>query len=390
METLKVLVVDDEPGIRLGVARVLRGFTVRVPDLNGEVGFEIAEAETGEEALAALETAAPDILLLDHKLPGISGIQVLEKVSQQPHDWLAVMITAYATIETAVQATKRGAHDFLAKPFTPEELKSTLYKAAKHLILQRHARRLAAEKRMVRFQFISVLSHELKAPLAAVEGYLRLVRDRVVEPGSAKSDEILERSMVRIDGMRSMIADLLDLTRIESGTKRRELAAVDLREAARRAIEMASVAAAPRGIEIALDAGAPVELTADPGEIEIVLNNLLSNAVKYNRDGGRVGVELRSDGSAVVLRVSDTGIGMSQEEAAKLFGEFVRIRNAKTRNILGSGLGLSIVRKLVQLAGGEIAVSSRPDVGTTFTVTLPREPAAAATAAPAIAEAAAP
>ena len=370
METLKVLVVDDEPGIRLGIARVLQGFTVRVPDLNGEVRFEVSQAETGEEALAIVASAAPDILLLDHKLPGISGLEVLDITNKKPHDWLTVMITAYATIDTAVQATKRGAHDFLAKPFTPEELKSTIYKAAKHLVLQREARRLAAEKRQVRFQFISVLAHELKAPLAAVEGYLEVIRDRAVEPGTPKFDEVIDRSIVRLEGMRKMIFDLLDLTRIESGQKQRQLAEVDVRIVAAKAVETAQPAAAERGISIELHAGEPLLMVADSGELEIILNNLVSNAVKYNRDGGRVDVTLAVADSHIALTVTDTGIGMSPEEAAQLGGEFVRIKNSKTRAILGSGLGLSIVKKLATLYGGELSIASTPDVGSTFTVTL--------------------
>ena len=370
METLKVLVVDDEPGIRLGIARVLQGFTVRVPDLNGEVAFEVSQAESGEEALSLVSAAAPDILLLDHKLPGISGLEVLDLTSRKPHDWLTVMITAYATIDTAVQATKRGAHDFLAKPFTPDELKSTIYKAAKHLMLQREARRLAAEKRQVRFQFISVLAHELKAPLAAVEGYLEVIKDRAVEPGTPKFDEVIDRSIVRLDGMRKMIFDLLDLTRIESGQKQRELAEVDVRTVAAKAVETAQPAAAERGISIELHPGEPIPMVADAGELEIILNNLVSNAVKYNRDGGRVDVALSVADSRATLVVADTGIGMTPAEAAQLGGEFVRIKNSKTQRILGSGLGLSIVKKLATLYGGELGIVSTPDMGSTFTVTL--------------------
>jgi two-component system, sensor histidine kinase and response regulator len=373
METLRILVVDDEIGIRLGVERVLRGFRARMPDLEGEVGFEVAQAETGEDALALVAQAAPDILLLDHKLPGISGIEVLETLGQQPRDLLTVMITAYATIETAVSATRRGAYDFLAKPFTPDELKSTVYKAARHLLLQREARRLQQEKRQVRFQFISVLAHELKAPLAAVEGYLQLLQGGVVEANTPKFDEVVGRSLVRIDGMRKLITDILDLTRIESGQKKREFAQVDVRAVAQRAVETASPAAAAARITVSLHCDGPLMLRADAGELEIVLNNLVSNAVKYNREEGRVDLTLRDDGDSVTVVVADTGIGMSAEETARLFGEFVRIKNAKTRDIVGTGLGLSIVKKIAELYGGDATVESTPDVGTTFTVMLRKE-----------------
>ena len=370
METLKVLVVDDEPGIRLGVARVLQSFRPRLHDVEGEVRFEIGQADSGEAALEQVAATVPDLLLLDHKLPGISGLEVLDRLRDSAPKLLVVMITAYATIETAVSATKRGAYDFLAKPFTPEELKSTVYKAAQHLLLQREARRLAAEKRQVRFQFISVLAHELKAPLAAVEGYLQILKDGVVAPGSEQSTEMLGRSLSRIDGMRKLITDILDLTRIESGQKTRELTSVDVGALARRAIETATPAATARGITIELHSSDRVAFQADAGELEIVLNNLVSNAVKYNRDHGRVDVTLQSRAGGLRIEVADTGIGMSEEEQSRLFGEFVRIKNARTRTILGSGLGLSIVKKLAALYGGDVTVASRPDEGSTFTVNL--------------------
>lgn len=373
MDNLKVLVVDDEPGIRFGVTRVLQGFRVRVPESDAEVGFAISQAESGELALELLQQTPVDILLLDHKLPGISGLEVLEWVAAEPRDWLTIMITAYATIETAVTATKRGAYDFLAKPFSPDELKGTIAKSSRHLLLQREARRLAEEKRQVRFQFISVLAHELKAPLAAVEGYLQLIRDGVVPAGSPKAEDVLGRSLERIEGMRKLIVDILDLTRIESGQKRRELAEVNVREIALRSLETAAPAASSRQISVDFQSPEDVSMLADAGEIEIIFNNLVSNAVKYNRDGGQVRVRITESGRTVQVEVADTGIGMSPEEQALLFGEFARIKNPKTRGIPGSGLGLSILKKLAALYHGDVRVESTPDVGTTFIVTLSRQ-----------------
>lgn len=369
--TLKVLVVDDEPGIRQAVARVLASHRTTLPEEAGETAFEVTQAGSGEEALAAFAAGAPDVLLLDHKLPGLSGLDVLERLGAAVADTIVVMITAYATIETAVTATRRGAYDFLAKPFTPAELRTTVSRAANHLALQRKARRLADEKRQARFQLLSVLFHELKAPLAAVEGYLDVLREGMLAPGDGRYEDVLDRSRTRIEGMRRLIVDLLDLTRLESGQRKREPVALDARDVLRRAVETALPAAAARGIVIDVDAPGPVPLVADPGELEIVFNNLLSNAVKYNREGGRVDVRLLREAGTVSFVVSDTGIGMTPEETARLFGEFVRIRNERTRDVPGSGLGLSIVRKLVELSGGDVTVESEPEKGTTFRVRLP-------------------
>lgn len=370
MDTLRVLVTDDELGMRLGVSRTLRDFTVRVPDVNGPVAFFVDQAESGEEALEKIAQQAPDILLLDHKMPGISGLDVLDQLATMQLDTLVIMITAYASIETAVSATKRGAYDFLAKPFTPDELKSTIRKAAARLILAKQARKLAEEKRQIRFEFIRVLGHELKAPLNAVAGYLEMIRGRTLGTDIQAYAEPVDRSLVRIEGMRKLIADLLDLTRIESGQKNRQLVGLDLAAAVQAALDAVRPEAAGRNITLCLHAAGPMPITADARDIEMVLSNLLSNAVKYNRDGGRVDVTLARTGERVSITVADTGIGMTPEETAKLFGEFVRIKNDKTRNILGSGLGLSIVQKITQTYDGDVTVESQVDVGSKVTCIL--------------------
>ncbi len=372
METLRVLVVDDEQGMRLAVARVLSPYTVRIDDTTGHtVRFAVETADSGEAALEMMAASAPDILLLDMKMGGLSGLDVLHEMRARRIDTLTVMITAYATLETAIEATKRGAHDFLPKPFTPEDLRVAVRRVVRHLMVQREAKRLAEEKRQVRFQFISVLGHELKAPLAAVEGYLQILKDGSAGADPAVIARVVDRALVRTEGMRKLIGDLLNMTRIESGQKRRELVATDLREAATAAFETASAAAAARGIRLALQAPDRVPIVADRGELDIILNNLVSNAVKYNRDGGRVDVTLEPGaGGGWAIRVADTGIGLTNEDAQRLFQDFVRIKNEHTRSIAGTGLGLSIVKKLAQLYGGTATVQSEPGVGSTFTVTL--------------------
>lgn len=371
MEELRLLVTDDEAGMRHAVEWALRDFTVRVPDVGTEAGLIVEQAASGEEALQRMKKAMPDILLLDHKLPGISGLEVLDEVGRLNGDLLTIMITAYASIETAVIATKRGAYDFLAKPFTPDELKSVVRKAVIRVLLARQARRLTEEKRQVRFQFIRVLGHELKAPLNAIDGYLQIMETHTAGDDIAAYDRAVSRCRTRVDQMRKLVADLLDMTRIESGLKSRELGPVDVAAVARSAVETMAGEAERRGITIELNGAA--EMTADAGEIEMILNNLVSNAVKYNKDGGRVDVTLARRDNTVAIEVRDTGIGLSEHEAAKLFDEFVRIHNTQTRTILGSGLGLSIVRKLALMYGGDATVQSEPGAGSTFTVVL-RDP----------------
>ena len=370
MNPLQVLCVDDELGMRLAVERTLEEYTLRLPEQNEEILFEVSLAETGEEALQTIEASPPDILLLDYKLPGITGLDVLRKLEEKRCETVTIMITAYASIETAVQATKHGAFDFIAKPFTPEELKTILLKATKQCLLQRQARQSAQERRQARFQMISVVAHELKAPLNAIEGNLDIVRKRQAGKQPEVYERLIERCVVRVQGMRKLIIDLLDLTRIESGTRKRELRSVDLQAIAHDALEAAQSQADLRQITLNLNISEPLHFEADRREMEIILKNLVNNAVKYNRDGGNVEVRLGREGDLVGIEVTDTGIGLTKEEAGRLFQDFTRIRNDKTKDILGSGLGLSIVRKIARLYGGDVSVWSEPDVGSTFKVFL--------------------
>jgi len=380
METLKVLIVDDELGMRAGVERILKTYSFRVAEtgemlmLDGVeaevVQLHVDQAESGEEALRKIEASPPDILLLDQMLPGMSGIEVLQRMPRQARETLTIMITAYASIETAVKATKQGSYDFLPKPFTPAELKEVVRKAGTHVVLARRARKLAEEKKRVRFDFVRVLVHELKAPLGAVLNYVDMLSSRTLGSDLGAYAEVVERSKLRLQQMQKLISDLLDMTKIESGTKSRDLVDLDIRKIAQRCLEMAEPQAAARGITLSLSGSSRLIFKADQGEIEMILNNLVSNAVKYNRDGGQVDVSLSGNERELLLTVADTGIGMSEADQKKLFGEFTRIRNDKTRNILGSGLGLSILKKLVALYDGEVQVKSAVDQGSVFSVTL--------------------
>jgi two-component system sensor histidine kinase/response regulator len=370
MIRLTVLAVDDEAGMRSGITRSLANLEVVLPDTDEQIAFDVVETSTGEDAVSLIRAAPPDIMLLDYKLPGISGIDVLNQTAELDADMLTIMITAYASIETAIAATKKGAYDFLPKPFTPRDLKHVVRKAAIRLVLARKAKALEDANRRVRFEFTRVLGHELKAPIAAVSGYLYLMRDHILGDDISAYDDPIKRSLRRLDQMRKLIVDLLDMTRLESGEKMREMELLDMGEIVSSALELVETEAARREISLSQEGAEGVTVWADRGELDMMLNNLVSNAVKYNRDGGRVTVTLSAVESGLQIEVADTGIGMGPEDVEKLFGEFVRIKNDQTRNILGSGLGLSILKRLAGLYSGEISVTSEPEVGSTFRMLL--------------------
>jgi len=371
MAQLKILVVDDEPGIRSGVARILSNFHVTYPFMDEDYTFNILEAATGEEGIEIIDREMPDILLLDNKLPGIQGVEVLEYVRKKNYDIVVAMITSYASIDVALKAHNDGAIDFIPKPFTPQELKASIEQITKQQYLRRITHKLKVEGKKVRFQFLSVLSHEMKAPLNAIEGYLKMMQERQLGESLDDYASAIERSLQRIDSMRHLIMDLLDFTKVSFERHMEKMQNVNLKELVSMAVVTVSPYAIHKDIHFVTDIRGCETIWADPNDFEIIMNNLVSNAVKYNNTGGTVTITVDCNGNEFTLSVADTGIGINTAEKEMLFEEFSRIKNDKTRNISGSGLGLSIVRKVVELYHGVINVESIPDRGSVFTVTIP-------------------
>lgn len=373
MGKLNLLVVDDEPGIRSGVTRILDNFSVSYPFMDEDFEFEVQEAASGEQAIELLDNYKFDIVLLDNKLPGMQGIEVLEYINREQMDVVVVMITSYASLDLAVKATKSGAFDFVPKPFTPKELRASVETIAKQLFLRRMTQKMQQEGKQIRFQFLSVLSHELKSPLNAVEGYLNMMKDKKAGEQISQYEEMIDRALFRIQSMRNLILDMLDFTKIESGRKQRNIRLLNLCEITRQCIDALQPLSIQRDIDIYLNCNEKVMLKADKQEIEIILNNLLSNAIKYNKTGGRVDVFLQKEKNHISLNVSDTGIGMEEEDKERLFEDFVRIKSEQTKHISGSGLGLSIVKKIADMYQAQIIVESKANKGSSFMIRFPAD-----------------
>ncbi|MCA1742268.1 MAG: hybrid sensor histidine kinase/response regulator, partial [Bacteroidales bacterium] len=314
MAQLKILVVDDEPGIRSGVARILSNFHVTYPFMDEDYTFNILEAATGEEGIEIIDRDMPDILLLDNKLPGIQGVEVLEYVRKMNYDIVVAMITSYASIDVAVRAHNDGAIDFIPKPFTPQELKASIEQITKQQYLRRITHKLKVEGKKVRFQFLSVLSHEMKAPLNAIEGYLKMMQERQLGESLDDCASAIERSLQRIDSMRNLIMDLLDFTKVSFERHMEKMQDVNLRELVSMAVVTVSPYAIHKDIHFVTDIRGCETIWADPNDFEIIMNNLVSNAVKYNNTGGTVTITIDCDDSEFTLSVADTGIGINASE----------------------------------------------------------------------------
>ncbi len=370
MATFKILIIDDEPGIREGTKRILQNFKVDYPFMDEQIDFQVLEADTGKSGIEIIDRELPEILLLDNKLPDIQGVEVLEYVKSKHYDIVVVMITSYASLELAVKATRDGAYDFIPKPFTPQEIRASVENITKQIFLKRMTQSLNKTGKQIRFQFLSVLSHELKAPLNAVDGYIKMIKERQFGNNIDAYDEMLDRSFERIKGMRQLILDLLDLTKIETGKPTQKLEIVNVRKIVQVCVDTIRPYAIQKDIDVYINSRENIEMRADPGEIEIIMNNLISNAVKYNKPGGRVDIFLEKKDNTLNITVSDTGIGLKTDDREKIFDDFVRIKSNQTREITGSGLGLSIVKKIVDMYNGSIEVQSEPDKGSSFMIKM--------------------
>ncbi|MCX7708040.1 MAG: 4Fe-4S dicluster domain-containing protein [Anaerolineae bacterium] len=370
-----VLVIDDELGIREGCKRALtsQGFTVDV-------------ARDGLEGLEKIKADGYDVILLDIMMPGIGGIELLSLIREHDPHAVCIIITGYGTVQLAVNAIKRGAYDFLTKPFTVDDLLLAVTHGLEHrrlLLEEQRLKELEAQTQQLIYEkrkmeevekakaaFIRLVTHELQAPIAAIQGYLQLILDGYVEP--EKQRELLEKAATRAQEQMALIADLLTLSKLRDARQREQATEVRLDELLRQVLEPFQAQAAEKGVLLRTDIEGNIPpVHGIPGEFKSLWTNLVSNAIKYTPSGGAIAISLRTDDGKIVGRVSDTGIGIPPEARDRLFTEFFRADNAKALALRGTGLGLVIVKQAVENAGGQIWVESELGRGTTFTFTIP-------------------
>jgi signal transduction histidine kinase len=215
----------------------------------------------------------------------------------------------------------------------------------------------------------------LKAPIGAVESYLELIRMGAMDSDPSRIRSIAERCLVRTRSLLDLIRDLTEITRRDGGFVERRLQRIDAVAVTREIVEFHTAQASAQSIQMDFHAesGDP-HLVVDRGDFERILTNLVSNAIKYNLPGGRVDVCVRASRGTIVLEVADTGVGMSAEDLARLGEEFFRAKNAHTRTVTGTGLGIALVKKVVDSYHGAFEVESTLGKGSTFRIVLPATP----------------
>jgi two-component system sensor histidine kinase/response regulator len=366
-----ILVIDDEEAMRDSCSQIL----VRN-------GWRAETAEDGTAGLAKARDLRPAAVIVDLKMPGLSGFEVLRQLPEIDPAIVAIVITGYATIDSAVEAMKAGAFDFLPKPFTPEEMRIVLGRALDRRRLALEAEALRKEKKALEENFVTLVSHQLRSPLGAIQQYFEVILAGLAGQPEARWMDMIRKASARVRGLLALINDWLDLSRIDRIGLVDKLVPLDPAPILDRLIEFYAPAAKEAGVTVGWAEGrpaAPVTIWGDEASLEQAFSNLLSNAVKFNRPGGRVEVRLSAEPGGAAIEIRDTGIGIAPEHLPRLFEQFFQVAPKEGGVRKGTGLGLALVKKIVEAHGGRIDVASEIGAGSVFTVRLPAEsPGAAA------------
>src|SRR5712691_10517016 len=406
-EQPKVLVVDDEESVVVTIKAILQ--------LDG---YNVATTTTGAKARAMVREAEYDLVLTDLRLEDGDGLDVLKAVRERYPETVTIMLTGYASLESAIQALRAGAYDYLVKPSEVEELRSTVGRGLERRRLGQEVRARVAEleranreiadlnaslqtrideataelkeryeqlKELDRMksQFLSIASHELKTPITAMSGFLQVALRRVrrmsqgeaaapVADGLRGITDQLEVVYRQTGKLARLVDELLDVSRIQTGRIEFRYGDVDMAELANEVATRMQLTTTAHEISVRRDSENVV--TADRDHLEQVLNNLVTNAIKYSPSGGAITIDVRPDDGGVRLSVTDQGIGIPAEELESIFGLFYRSPDRAARDAAGMGLGLYISKEIVARHGGRIWAESAGAKGSRLNVVIPRVP----------------
>ena len=399
-EQPKVLVVDDEESVVVTIKAILQ--------LDG---YDVATSTSGMQARKMVREVEYDLVLTDLRLEDGDGLDVLKAVRESYPETVTIMLTGYASLESAIQALRAGAYDYLVKPSEVEELRATVARGIERRRLGQELRvRLAElaelnaslqqrideataelkeryeqlkELDRMKSQFLSIASHELKTPITAISGFLQVALRRVrrmsegeapvpVADGLRGITEQLEVVYRQTGKLARLVDELLDVSRIQTGRIEFRYGDVDLSELATEVATRMQLSTTAHEISVRHNSQSVV--TADRDHLEQVLNNLVTNAIKYSPSGGAINIEVRPDDGGVRLSVTDEGIGIPEKELEAIFGLFYRSPDRAARDAAGMGLGLYISKEIVVRHGGRIWAESAGTKGSTLNVVIPRVP----------------
>ena len=370
----KILVVDDEGDVRelLSIA------------LTEVEGFSVQLAENGEEALRKIERESFDLVLTDLKMPKMDGLQLLSEIVDSKPEVLTVLMTGYGSINSALEAIRGGASDYLMKPVDIAELVVRLQKVLEDRQRFVKLRDWAAQLEKVnqelkkldemKSEFISLASHELRTPLTSIRSAIQLMLNGKTGKINQTQKEFLSISEVNVNRLTKIVNNLLDLSQIKSGRIEMKCEDMDLTELTEFIVACFKPQAAGKAVDLRSDIQEGFRTVyGDREMVEKIFTNLIGNAVKFTPERGEVIVSARvnEEENKALISVRDTGIGIRKDQLEGLFKRFHQMEDSSRQCMDGTGLGLALTKGLVEAQGGEIWAESELGKGSIFSFTLP-------------------
>ena len=356
----RILIIDDEQVVLESCTEILL-----------DQPYEIATATNGARGLELVEDYGPDLVFVDLKMPGLSGLEVLEAINRDDPTVVTVVITGYATIDSAIEAMKSGAYDFMPKPFTPDQFRVITARSLEKRKLVLETIALRREKEMLRENFAAIVSHELKSPLSAVQQNLFVLKQQLSPVASEDQQQQLERMKTRIGDLLDLVDTWLRGVSVDLNGIRERFRTVPLAAPLAKAVESVEPHAIRKAVEVIV-AEHGEAVYGDEGTLAEALTNVIGNAVKYSYEGGTVTVTTKHLDDEVRIDVSDTGVGIPDGDRVHIFDDFYRAPTVPSQEG-GVGLGLAISRRIVEAHRGSVSVESEVGQGTTFTILLPTQ-----------------
>ncbi|MDB6038778.1 MAG: hypothetical protein JWM99_2619 [Verrucomicrobiales bacterium] len=365
-EDTVVLVVDD----------ILNNVQI-VGSILGSAGYQVVPATNGEQALRYSKNPAPDLILLDVMMPGMDGFEVCRRLKASPETSSipVIFLTAAVDAELVVKGLEAGAVDYVAKPFNSAEL---LARVRTHLELKfsRGTLESTAQKLLElnneKNEFLSIAAHDLKSPICNFIGLAEHMLTRP-EPEPGERKEICESILRESRRLLQLVQNLLNIDALERGHLKLQLEPFDLAETAQSVTQSFRARAEVKRQTISFDSGGTVCFAfADPMVTFQILDNLISNALKFSPVGSAVRVKVRAVEGGVICDVQDDGPGLNSEDKSLVFKKFARLSAKPTGDESSTGLGLSIVKKLVNAMNGSVWCESEAGQGAQFSFKIPR------------------
>ena len=361
-----ILIVDDEIGPRESLKMILNPY------------YNVHIAERGAQAVEMLKQIPIDLVTVDLKMPGFSGINVLEKVKQHDPDIEAIIITGYGSLDTAIEGLRLGAFDYISKPFDVNHILA---------LVRRGLDRRNAKSRLkqVKSDFLSNISHELRTPLSVVVGFVYLLLNQVIGKLSEDQQKVLETVYRNSEELLELIDNVLWMTSLNAGDANATIGKFDVREVVNETVKRYEKAIRDKGLTLHVElVEGDLSIVSDRAKVERIFQNVFNNAVKFTAEGGIVVKARQSENrSSIEFEITDTGTGIEESKIDSIFEPFHQADNSMQRAFSGLGLGLTVSRRMAELIGGKLEVSSKPNVGTRVTMTFPSQ---AHTAAPLVTE----